>query len=115
MTSTTHTDVISWAGAPATLPELRQRFSGMASVPAALYSLTPRAQSISEALVPLRLLAFLARDDVTAFATGPAGGSMPTNHVLPAWDMATGLHAAVAVLEPAADTPAPVVDGIAQG
>lgn len=33
-----------------------------------------------------------------AFATGPAGGSMPTNHVLPAWDMATGLHAAVAVL-----------------
>jgi 2-methylfumaryl-CoA isomerase len=33
-----------------------------------------------------------------AFATGPAGGTMPTNHVLPAWDMSTGLHAAVAVL-----------------
>jgi 2-methylfumaryl-CoA isomerase len=33
-----------------------------------------------------------------AYATGPAGGALPTNHVLPAWDMATGLHAAIAVL-----------------
>lgn len=33
-----------------------------------------------------------------AYATGPAGGALPTNHVLPAWDIATGLHAAVAVL-----------------
>jgi 2-methylfumaryl-CoA isomerase len=33
-----------------------------------------------------------------AYATGPAGGVLPTNHVLPAWDMSTGLHAAVAVL-----------------
>ncbi len=33
-----------------------------------------------------------------AFATGPVGASLPTNHVLPAWDMATGLHAALAVL-----------------
>jgi len=33
-----------------------------------------------------------------AYATGPAGGSMPTNHVLPAWDMSTGVHAALAVL-----------------
>lgn len=33
-----------------------------------------------------------------AYATGPAGGALPTNHVLPAWDMSTGLHAAVAVL-----------------
>jgi 2-methylfumaryl-CoA isomerase len=33
-----------------------------------------------------------------AYATGPAGGALPTNHVLPAWDMSTGLHAALAVL-----------------
>ena len=33
-----------------------------------------------------------------AYATGPAGGALPTNHVLPAWDMATGLHAAIAIL-----------------
>ena len=33
-----------------------------------------------------------------AYATGPAGGVLPTNHVLPAWDVATGLHAAIAVL-----------------
>ena len=33
-----------------------------------------------------------------AYATGPVGGALPTNHVLPAWDMATGLHAAIAVL-----------------
>ncbi|HXA32530.1 MAG TPA: CoA transferase [Acidimicrobiales bacterium] len=33
-----------------------------------------------------------------AYATGPLGGALPTNHVLPAWDMATGLHAALAVL-----------------
>ena len=33
-----------------------------------------------------------------AYATGPAGGALPTNHVLPAWDTATGLHAAIAVL-----------------
>jgi 2-methylfumaryl-CoA isomerase len=33
-----------------------------------------------------------------AYATGPAGAALPTNHVLPAWDMATGLHAAIGVL-----------------
>jgi 2-methylfumaryl-CoA isomerase len=33
-----------------------------------------------------------------AYATGPAGGTLPTNHVLPAWDMATGLTAAVGLL-----------------
>jgi 2-methylfumaryl-CoA isomerase len=33
-----------------------------------------------------------------AYATGPVGGALPTNHVLPAWDTATGLHAAIAVL-----------------
>ncbi len=33
-----------------------------------------------------------------AYATGPAGGALPTNHVLPAWDIATGLTAAVGLL-----------------
>ena len=33
-----------------------------------------------------------------AFATGPSGSANPTNHVLPAWDTATGLTAAVGLL-----------------
>ena len=33
-----------------------------------------------------------------AYATGPAGGALPTNYVLPAWDIATGLMAATGVL-----------------
>ena len=33
-----------------------------------------------------------------AMATGPTGSSMPTNHVLPAWDTATGLTAALGLL-----------------
>lgn len=33
-----------------------------------------------------------------ALATGPIGYDRPTNHVLPAWDMTTGLHAALAVV-----------------
>ena len=33
-----------------------------------------------------------------AYATGPAGSLNPTNHVLPAWDVATGLTAATSLL-----------------
>ena len=33
-----------------------------------------------------------------AYATGVPGGTLPTNHVLPAWDMATGMSAALSVL-----------------
>jgi 2-methylfumaryl-CoA isomerase len=33
-----------------------------------------------------------------AFATGPVGSDEPVNHCLPAWDVAAGLHAVVAVL-----------------
>lgn len=32
------------------------------------------------------------------YATGPADGSLPVNHALPAWDLLCGMHAAVAVL-----------------
>jgi 2-methylfumaryl-CoA isomerase len=33
-----------------------------------------------------------------ALATGPAGSSFPVNHALPAWDIATGLHAVIGIL-----------------
>jgi 2-methylfumaryl-CoA isomerase len=33
-----------------------------------------------------------------ALATGPVGSSFPVNHALPAWDIATGLHAVIAML-----------------
>ncbi|MCB0992729.1 MAG: CoA transferase [Acidimicrobiales bacterium] len=33
-----------------------------------------------------------------AMATGPSGTTMPTNHVLPAWDVATGFTAALGLL-----------------
>ena len=33
-----------------------------------------------------------------AFATGPVGSTSPTNHVLPAWDIATGLTATTSLL-----------------
>ncbi|MEI8001266.1 MAG: CoA transferase [Actinomycetes bacterium] len=33
-----------------------------------------------------------------ASATGPAGSLLPVNHALPAWDIATGLHAAIGIL-----------------
>jgi 3-dehydroquinate dehydratase/shikimate dehydrogenase len=45
----------------------------MAETPARLYLLAPVAESIADGLAPLRLLGTLARRDVTAFATGPAG------------------------------------------
>jgi 2-methylfumaryl-CoA isomerase len=33
-----------------------------------------------------------------ALATGPVGSLLPVNHALPAWDIATGLHAAIGIL-----------------
>lgn len=33
-----------------------------------------------------------------ATATGPVGSLLPVNHALPAWDIATGLHAAIGIL-----------------
>ena len=33
-----------------------------------------------------------------ATATGPVGSLLPVNHALPAWDIATGLHAAIGLL-----------------
>ena len=64
--------LISWHGAAAN-GELRQRFAQLAGTPARLYRLGARAGSVAEALAPLALLPALARSDVTAYATGPAG------------------------------------------
>jgi 3-dehydroquinate dehydratase/shikimate dehydrogenase len=62
---------ICWYGGETDLAGLRTRFERMARVPAALYLLAPRAGSFPAALTPLRLLASLGRNDVTAFGTGP--------------------------------------------
>ncbi|GAA4459571.1 type I 3-dehydroquinate dehydratase [Phytohabitans houttuyneae] len=64
---------ISWHGPTMPLAALRERFAGMAAVPAAGYLLAPGTRSSADALVPLRVLAELGRDDVTAYGTGPFG------------------------------------------
>jgi 3-dehydroquinate dehydratase / shikimate dehydrogenase len=64
---------ISWHGGPLDLALLRAQFTWMAEVPARMYLLAPAVGSAIEALVPLRLLAQVGRDDVTAFGAGPAG------------------------------------------
>jgi 3-dehydroquinate dehydratase/shikimate dehydrogenase len=64
---------ISWHGPAAPLPALRERFAGMAAVQAAGYLLVPEAPSAADALEPLRLLAELDREDVTAYGSGPFG------------------------------------------
>jgi 3-dehydroquinate dehydratase/shikimate dehydrogenase len=52
---------------------LRARFDHLATTPAALYKLVPRAADCGDELAPLELLAGLDRDDVIAFASGPIG------------------------------------------
>jgi 3-dehydroquinate dehydratase/shikimate dehydrogenase len=64
---------ISWHGGPLELALLRAQFTWMAKVPARMYLLAPAVSTAVEALTPLRLLAQLGRDDVTAFGAGPAG------------------------------------------
>jgi 3-dehydroquinate dehydratase/shikimate dehydrogenase len=66
-----HRRVLSWYGPAADLAGLRRRFAAMAAVPARLYRLAPAADTMAQALVPLRLLKSLGRDDVTAYARGP--------------------------------------------
>ncbi|MFB7497678.1 type I 3-dehydroquinate dehydratase [Streptomyces sp. NPDC056161] len=60
------------AGLPAAVGSLRNRFAAMAAVPAALYLLVPQPGTQYGSAAPL-LLTGLARTDVTAFASGPAG------------------------------------------
>jgi 3-dehydroquinate dehydratase/shikimate dehydrogenase len=65
--------LISWHGPATPLAELEERFGSLAATPAALYKLVPHATQPGEALPPLKLLLQLRRDDVVAFASGPAG------------------------------------------
>ncbi len=65
--------LIGWHG-PARRGALDRAFQRMAAVPAGRYRLTVEATTVADGLAPLGLLRDLGRDDVTAFATGPAGG-----------------------------------------
>jgi 3-dehydroquinate dehydratase/shikimate dehydrogenase len=64
---------ICWHGGEQTLTQLRAMAAAMTAVPAAGYLLAPAASTAEAALAPLRLLAALRRQDVTAYGTGPAG------------------------------------------
>lgn len=68
--------VLSWHGAApgTTLEELRVRLDHLARVPARLIRLVPAAGEPADALAPLRLLRDARRSDLTAWASGPAGG-----------------------------------------
>jgi 3-dehydroquinate dehydratase/shikimate dehydrogenase len=65
--------MVSWHGTAADLPQLRRRFDALAAVRARLYRLVPRAETLPQAALPLRLLKEIGRDDVMAYAHGPAG------------------------------------------
>jgi 3-dehydroquinate dehydratase/shikimate dehydrogenase len=77
-----HRRRVSWYGGPTAPHHLLVRFAQMSRVAARLYLLAPRADSFTSAMAPLRLLTSLRRQDVTAFATGPAGG---WTRILAAW------------------------------
>lgn len=65
--------VLTWHGPATDLDGLRKRSAALVGVEARLYRLAPYASTQEEALVPLRLLRELGRDDVTAYARGRAG------------------------------------------
>jgi 3-dehydroquinate dehydratase / shikimate dehydrogenase len=65
--------VLSWHGSAADLTQLRRRLVVMTAVKAHLYRLVPRAETLAQAALPLRLLKSIGRDDVMAYAHGPAG------------------------------------------
>jgi 3-dehydroquinate dehydratase / shikimate dehydrogenase len=64
---------ICWYGKARDPEGLREIFDRMATTPARLYLLAPEAETVEQAMAPLRLLARLNRSDVTAFATGHLG------------------------------------------
>ncbi|HEU5159134.1 MAG TPA: type I 3-dehydroquinate dehydratase [Streptosporangiaceae bacterium] len=65
--------VVSWHGAAADLAGLRRALDRVTAVKARLYRLVSRADTPGEAVLPLLLLASAGRDDVMAYAAGPAG------------------------------------------
>ena len=65
--------LVSWYGKVDHLPELRDRFAQLASVPAGAYKIVTTADTIAEEFLPLSLLKSLNRTDTIAFANGPLG------------------------------------------
>jgi 3-dehydroquinate dehydratase/shikimate dehydrogenase len=65
--------VLSWQGHAAGLSGLRATLAHVTRTPALLYRLAPWASTPRQALVPLRLLKSIGRDDVIAYASGDAG------------------------------------------
>jgi 3-dehydroquinate dehydratase/shikimate dehydrogenase len=110
--------VIAWHGPAADLDRLRHRFDALAAVDAGLYRLAPAAATMEQALAPVRLLASLARGDVTAYARGPVG---TWTRVLAAKFGARVAFARMEIpadLEPRAGEPVPTADaagGLAAG
>ncbi|GAB2960551.1 hypothetical protein GCM10027184_04760 [Saccharothrix stipae] len=68
-----HRRRVGWYGGGRDAAGLRAVFDRMARTPARLYLLAPEADTVGQAMAPLRLLARLDRSDVTAFATGDLG------------------------------------------
>jgi 3-dehydroquinate dehydratase/shikimate dehydrogenase len=68
-----HRRRLAWRGPAPDQASLMARFERMSAVRARLYLLAVEAHAIADTLAPLALLKALRRDDVTAFATGPAG------------------------------------------
>src|SRR3954452_24920907 len=63
----------SWYGKVDDVSQLRDRFTQLASVPAATYKLVTTADTIAEEFLPLSLLKSLGRTDTIAFSHGPLG------------------------------------------
>jgi 3-dehydroquinate dehydratase/shikimate dehydrogenase len=66
--------LVCWRGRADDPAGLSARFERMATVPAGLYLVAVEASTVADGLLPLALLKALGRADVTAFATGLAGG-----------------------------------------
>lgn len=65
--------VVTLRGVVRDVADLSARLARLRAVGARIYRLTPRADTVRDALLPMRLLASDGGTDVTAYATGPAG------------------------------------------
>lgn len=65
--------VLSWQGHATDLAGLRTTLARLTQTRAVLYRLAPSASTPRQAMVPLRLLKSITRDDVIAYASGHAG------------------------------------------
>jgi 3-dehydroquinate dehydratase/shikimate dehydrogenase len=69
-----HRRRISWRGPATRMSTLAARSAWLTATPARQYLVETRPENAEQALLPLRLLAFLRRADITAFAGGESGG-----------------------------------------